>query len=58
VEKESCIAENFFWVPKEVQAQQMISKSVITEEMVDVFEAVGFNRSNLSILSEEFLEEV
>lgn len=42
----------------EAQVQQMISKSVITDEVIDLFDVAGLNKPNLSILSEEFLEEV
>ncbi|MBA4601801.1 type I restriction endonuclease subunit R [Thermoactinomyces mirandus] len=37
---------------------QLISRSVITEEVVDIYSAVGLNKPNMSVLSEEFLEDV
>jgi type I restriction enzyme R subunit len=37
---------------------QLISKSIISEEVVDILEAVGLNKPDISILSDEFLEEV
>ncbi len=40
------------------ELQQLISKSIITEDMVDVFEAAGLNKPDIAILSDEFLEEV
>lgn len=40
------------------QLNQLISKSVISEEVVDVFGAVGLDKPNIAILSDEFLEEV
>lgn len=36
----------------------MVSKSVISEEVVDIFASVGLNKPDISILSDEFLEEV
>lgn len=36
----------------------LISKSIISEEVVDILEAVGLNKPNIAILSDEFLEEV
>ncbi|CEO89274.1 type I restriction endonuclease subunit R [Syntrophaceticus schinkii] len=40
------------------QLNQLISKSVISEEVVDIFGAVGLDKPNIAILSDEFLEEV
>lgn len=40
------------------ELQQLISKSVITEDLVDVFAAAGLTKPNIAILSDEFLEEV
>ncbi|MGF7186455.1 type I restriction enzyme R subunit [Desulfitispora alkaliphila] len=37
---------------------QLISKSIISDEVVDVLGSVGLNKPDLSILSDEFLEEV
>ena len=36
----------------------MISKSIISEEVVDILGAIGLDKPNLAILSDEFLEEV
>lgn len=44
------------WIEYEIG--QLVSKSVISEEVVDIFAAVGLDKPDLSILSDEFLEEV
>lgn len=45
---------------KEIEARvnQMLERSIISEEVIDVFDAMGIKRPEVSILSEEFLEEV
>jgi len=45
---------------KEIEARvnQMLERSIISEEVIDVFDAMGIQRPEVSILSEEFLEEV
>lgn len=42
----------------EVRVNQMLERSIISEEVIDVFDAMGIQRPEVSILSEEFLEEV
>lgn len=42
----------------DAELQQLISKSVISEEVVDIFDAVGLQKPNIGILSDEFLEHV
>lgn len=42
----------------DAQLNQLISKSVISEEVVDILEAVGLQKPNIAILSNEFLEHV
>lgn len=42
----------------DAQINQLISKSIISEEVVDILGAVGLNKPNIAILSDEFLEEV
>lgn len=37
---------------------QLIGKSIISEEVVDIFSAVGLDKPNIALLSDEFLEEV
>jgi type I restriction enzyme R subunit len=46
--------------PDEMDAaiKQLISRAVASTEVVDIFKAVGIDRPDISILSEEFLEEV
>lgn len=42
----------------EYEISQLVSKSVISEEVVDILAAVGLNKPDISILSDAFLEEV
>lgn len=42
----------------EARVSQMLERSIISEEVIDVFDAMGLKRPDVSILSEEFLEEV
>lgn len=43
---------------KEHALRQIISRAVISTEVVDIFEAAGLSKPNIGILSDEFLEEV
>ena len=36
----------------------MLERSIISEEVIDVFEVMGLERPEISILSEEFLQEI
>ena len=38
--------------------QQLVSKAVASDEVIDIFSAAGLKRPDISILSDEFLEEV
>lgn len=38
--------------------RQIVSKSVVSDRVIDIFESVGFQKPNLEVLSEEFLAEV
>ncbi|MCY6354376.1 type I restriction endonuclease subunit R [Clostridium sp. ZS2-4] len=42
----------------EVRVNQMLERSIISEDVIDVFDTLGIKRPEVSILSEEFLEEV
>lgn len=42
----------------DAQINQLISKSIISEEVIDILEAIGLKKQNIAILSDEFLEEV
>ena len=42
----------------DAQIKQLISKSIISEKVVDILEAVGLKKPNIAVLSDEFLEEV
>ena len=47
--------------PKSVidsELQQMLSKSVISEGIVDIYESLGLEKPDISILSDEFLADV
>ena len=43
---------------KEYALRQIVSKAVISGEVIDIFSAAGLKRPDVSILSEEFLEDV
>lgn len=45
---------------REIDARinQVLERSIISEEVIDVFDAMGIKRPEVSILSDEFLEEV
>ncbi len=38
--------------------RQILSRAIVTDEVVDIFTAAGLNKPDLSILSDEFLAEV
>jgi len=38
--------------------KQIISKAIVTDEVVDIFEAVGIKKPDISIFSDEFLAEI
>ncbi|NLM79163.1 MAG: type I restriction endonuclease subunit R, partial [Ruminococcaceae bacterium] len=40
------------------EINQLVSKSVISEKVVDIMEAAGIQKRDISILSDEFLEEI
>lgn len=42
----------------EKRVNQILEKSIISEDVIDVFEAMGLKQPDISILDEEFLEEV
>lgn len=42
----------------DTQINQLISRSLVSNEVVDILGAVGLNKQNIAILSDEFLEEV
>jgi type I restriction enzyme R subunit len=46
--------------PEELDSavRQIVSKAVVSDEVVDIFAAAGLKRPELSIFSEEFLDEV
>ncbi|ABZ85576.1 type i site-specific deoxyribonuclease, hsdr family [Heliomicrobium modesticaldum Ice1] len=42
----------------DAQLNQLISKSISSNEVIDILQAVGLQKPNIAILSDEFLEEV
>lgn len=42
----------------EERVNQMLQRSIISEDVIDVFDVMGLKRPDVSILSEEFLQEV
>lgn len=42
----------------DAEMNQLISRSVSSNEVIDILEAVGLKKPNIAILSDEFLEEV
>jgi type I restriction enzyme, R subunit len=42
----------------EKRVSQLLEKSIVSEEAIDVFDVMGLKKPDISILSEEFLEEV
>ncbi|WP_438313227.1 type I restriction endonuclease subunit R [Sporosarcina sp. FA9] len=42
----------------DAQLNQLISKSVISDEVIDIYSSLGLDNPDISILSDEFLEEV
>lgn len=46
--------------PTEIEAEinQLISKSVVTEEVVDIYQTLGIENPDISILSDDFLKDV
>lgn len=43
---------------RELVIQQMLSKAVASDDIMDIFSMAGLDRPNIGILSDEFLEEV
>ena len=42
----------------DIELNQLISKSISSNEVVDILASVGLNKPNIAILSDEFLEEI
>ncbi|MCB4762706.1 MAG: DUF3387 domain-containing protein, partial [Sulfurovum sp.] len=42
----------------ETTIRQVIDKALVTEQVIDIFDASGIKKPDISILSEEFLMEV
>ena len=52
------IEESQYAEDVEIAISQLISNSIITDGVVDIFDAAGLETPNISILSDKFLEEV
>ncbi len=42
----------------ETAIKQIVDKAIVTDEVIDIFDAAGIKKPDISILSDEFLEEV
>lgn len=42
----------------DTELNQLISKSIVSDEVVDILEAVGLQKPNIAVLSDDFLEHV
>jgi type I restriction enzyme R subunit len=42
----------------ETTIKQIVSKAIVTEGVIDIFDAAGIKKPDLSILSDEFLQEI
>ena len=42
----------------ETAIKQIVDKAIMTDEVIDIFDAAGIKKPDISILSDEFLEEV
>jgi len=45
-------------IEKETAIRQIIDKALVTDKVIDIFDAAGIKKPNISVLSEEFLMEV
>jgi type I restriction enzyme R subunit len=45
-------------IPTETLIQQILSEALVSDRVIDIFAAAGFNKPDISILSDEFLAEV
>lgn len=43
---------------KDIAIRQIISQAVVSDEVVDIFDAVGLDKPNIGLLDDEFLAEV
>jgi type I restriction enzyme, R subunit len=43
---------------RELALRQILSRAVVSDQVMDIFSTVGLDKPNIGILSEEFLEEV
>ena len=42
----------------EVRVKQTIDQALVTDKVVDIFDAAGIQKPDISVLSEEFLQEM
>ncbi|WGL16276.1 type I restriction endonuclease subunit R [Microbulbifer bruguierae] len=43
---------------KQARMRQVLSNAIVSDRVVDIFEAVGLDKPNIAILSDEFMQEV
>lgn len=51
-------AQQFGHVDSEHAIRQIVSNAIVSEDVVDIFAAAGLKKPDISILSDEFLEEI
>lgn len=42
----------------EAEINQLVSQSVVTEDVIDIYQTLGLKQPDLSILSDDFLKDV
>lgn len=42
----------------DIAVRQIVSRAIVSDQIIDIFAFAGLNKSNIAILSDEFLEEV
>ena len=57
-EYKHCIARKRSDETRELAIRQIISQAVVSERVVDIFDAVGLDKPNIGLLDEEFLAQV
>ncbi|MCP4699586.1 MAG: DUF3387 domain-containing protein [Gammaproteobacteria bacterium] len=50
--------EKIDWEKRENTLRQIVSRAVVSDEVIDIFSAAGLQRPDIGLLSDEFLEEV
>lgn len=50
--------DSFARADLDIAVKQLVSQAVVSEDVIDIFKVTGLNRPDVSILSDEFLEDV